>query len=191
MNDQPHPGSPQADLSPPTPAAVQDWRSQRVRPELRAEMDALYADYAAALDQQRYQDWLKFFTDDCRYTIQSRENHARGLPLAAMAFESLGMLKDRVYGVVETLIHQPYSQRHVLGPLRFLQTQALDDPSRATLRLECNYAVFRVKLNHLPEVFSVGRYLDTWRYSESGWKLADKLVVFDSDLVANSMIYPL
>jgi salicylate 5-hydroxylase small subunit len=181
----------EAEASPLVRAEVQDWRSQRVRPELRAEMDALYADYAAALDQQRYQDWLKFFTDDCRYTIQSRENHARALPLAAMAFESLGMLKDRVYGVVETLIHQPYSQRHVFGPLRFLHTQDLDDPTRATLRLECNYAVFRVKLNHLPEVFSVGRYLDTWRFAESGWKLADKLVVYDSDLVANSMIYPL
>ena len=163
----------------------QAWRSLRVDPALRSEMDALYADYAAALDQARYQDWLKFFTDDCEYKIQSRENHARGLPLAIMAFESLGMLQDRVYGVVETLIHQPYTQRHVLGPLRFLSA------SVGELRVECNYAVFRVKLNHMPEVFYVGRYLDSWRYTESGWKLSKKLIVFDSDLIANSIIYPL
>jgi salicylate 5-hydroxylase small subunit len=164
----------------------QSWRSLRVDPALRSEMDALYGDYAAALDQARYQDWLKFFTDDCEYKIQSRENHARGLPLATMAFESLGMLQDRVYGVVETLIHQPYTQRHVLGPLRFLSASAGEQ-----LSIECNYAVFRVKHNHLPEVFNVGRFLDTWRFTESGWKLSNKLVVFDSDLVANSIIYPL
>jgi salicylate 5-hydroxylase small subunit len=164
----------------------QAWRSLRVDPALRSEMDALYADYAAALDQARYQDWLKFFTDDCEYKIQSRENHARGLPLATMAFESKGMLQDRVYGVVETLIHQPYTQRHILGPLRFLNASAGE-----RLSIECNYAVFRVKLNHLPEVFNVGRYLDTWIFTESGWKLSHKLVVFDSDLIANSIIYPL
>ena len=164
----------------------QAWRSLRVDPALRSEMDALYADYAAALDQARYQDWLKFFTDDCEYKIQSRENHARGLPLATMSFESLGMLQDRVYGVVETLIHQPYTQRHVLGPVRFLRASVGEQ-----LTIECNYAVFRVKLNHLPEVFNVGRYLDSWRYTDSGWKLSKKLVVFDSDLIANSIIYPL
>jgi salicylate 5-hydroxylase small subunit len=165
---------------------MQTWRSLRVDPALRGEMDALYADYAAALDQARYQDWLKFFTDDCEYKIQSRENHARGLPLATMAFESLGMLQDRVYGVVETLIHQPYTQRHVLGPLRILSVE-----TNKQVQIECNYAVFRVKLNHLPEVFNVGRFLDTWLYTESGWKISNKLVVFDSDLIANSMIYPL
>jgi salicylate 5-hydroxylase small subunit len=164
----------------------QSWRSLRVDPVLRGEMDALYADYAAALDQARYQDWLKFFTEDCEYKIQSRENHARNLPLATMAYESLGMLQDRVYGVVETLIHQPYTQRHVLGPLRFLSAIANEK-----LSIECNYAVFRVKLNHLPEVFNVGRFLDTWRFTESGWKLSHKLVVFDSDLIPNSIIYPL
>ena len=164
----------------------QAWRSLRVDPALRSELDALYADYAAALDQARYQDWLKFFTDDCEYKIQSRENHARGLPLATMSFESLGMLQDRVYGVVETLIHQPYTQRHVLGPVRFLRASVGEQ-----LTIECNYAVFRVKLNHLPEVFNVGRYLDSWRYTDSGWKLSKKLVVFDSDLIANSIIYPL
>ncbi len=164
----------------------QSWRSLRVDPALRSEMDALYADYAAALDQARYQDWLRFFTDNCEYKIQSRENHARGLPLATMAFESRGMLQDRVYGVVETLIHQPYTQRHVLGPLRFLSATPNEK-----LSIECNYAVFRVKLNHLPEVFNVGRFLDTWCFTESGWKLSHKLVVFDSDLIPNSIIYPL
>ena len=44
-----------------------------------------------------------------------RENHERGFPLATLAFESKGMLRDRVYGIRETLFHDPYYQRHVVG----------------------------------------------------------------------------
>ena len=175
----------------PMQAGSAAWRSLRVDPALRSELEGLYADYASALDERRYEDWLKFFTEDCKYKVQSRENHSRGLPLATLAFESRGMLQDRIYGVVETLFHQPYYQRHVLGPLRFIEVLNEGEPMERLVRTECNYSVFRVKLNALPEVFNVGRYLDTWRFSESGWKLADKLVVFDSDLIANSMIYPI
>ncbi|PJI51525.1 salicylate hydroxylase, partial [Methylobacterium radiotolerans] len=30
-----------------------------------------------------------------------------------MAFESRGMLRDRIYGATETIFHDPYYQRHV------------------------------------------------------------------------------
>lgn len=41
------------------------------------------------------------------YKLQPRENHERGFPLATLAFDSKGMLKDRVYGIRETLFHDP------------------------------------------------------------------------------------
>ncbi len=83
-----------------------------------------------------------------------RENHERGLPLATLAFESKGMLKDRVYGIRETLFHDPYYQRHVVGaPL-------VHSGSAERIESEANYAVFRTKLNELSTVFNVGRYLD-------------------------------
>ncbi len=56
--------------------------------------------------------WPEFFTEDCSYRLQPRENHERGFPLATLSFESKGMLKDRVYGIRETLFHDPYYQRH-------------------------------------------------------------------------------
>jgi salicylate 5-hydroxylase small subunit len=45
-------------------------RSVPLEPALLAEVVALYADYAAALDDQRYDDWVALFTDDCRYVLQ-------------------------------------------------------------------------------------------------------------------------
>ena len=75
----------------------------------------LYADYASAVDSGHWDLWPEFFTDECVYRLQPRENHERGFPLATLSFESKGMLKDRVYGIKETLFHDPYYQRHVVG----------------------------------------------------------------------------
>ncbi|MEP6722414.1 MAG: nuclear transport factor 2 family protein, partial [Variovorax sp.] len=73
----------------------------------------LYADYAQSVDSGNWDLWPEFFTDDCIYKLIPRENHERGFPLATLFFESKGMLKDRVYGIRETLFHDPYYQRHV------------------------------------------------------------------------------
>ena len=39
--------------------------------------------------------------------MQARENFDRGLPLALIALESRGMMKDRVYGITQTIYHGP------------------------------------------------------------------------------------
>ena len=44
--------------------ATSESRGLRVDPVLRAELDALYADYAAALDEARWDDWIALFADD-------------------------------------------------------------------------------------------------------------------------------
>ena len=74
----------------------------------------LYADYAAAVDSGQWSLWPEFFTEQCVYKVQPRENFERGFPLATLFLTSKGMLKDRVYGIQETLYHDPYYQRHVV-----------------------------------------------------------------------------
>ena len=44
----------------------------------------LYADYAGAVDSGQWDSWPDFFTDDCVYRLQPRENHERGFPLARL-----------------------------------------------------------------------------------------------------------
>ncbi len=95
-------------MSMKTPIDFADWFA----------LQQLYADYASALDAADWDRWPGFFTEDCVYRLQPRENHERGLPLATLSFDSQGMLKDRVYGIRETLFHDPYYQRHVIGAPR-------------------------------------------------------------------------
>ncbi len=154
-------------------------------PERFQQLLGLYADYAAVLDAGDWERWPGFFTADCRYRVQPRENFDQGLPLCTMAFESQGMLRDRVYGISNTLFHEPYYQRHVIGVPRVL------DAGEASMKVEANYAVFRTKPSEPSTVFNVGRYLDTIVVTAEGLRFADKLVVFDSELIANSLIYPL
>jgi salicylate 5-hydroxylase small subunit len=114
-----------------------------------------------------------------------RENHERGLPLATMSFESKGMLKDRAYAIRETLFHDPYYQRHVVGLPRLLG----DDGTQ--IRCEANYAVFRTKPSALTTVFNVGRTLDVVQRTAAGLRFAERLVVYDSEMIPNSIIYPI
>jgi salicylate 5-hydroxylase small subunit len=145
----------------------------------------LYADYAAAVDAQDWDRWVGFFTEDCEYKVQPRENHERGFPLATLALLSRGMLKDRVYGIKETLFHDPYYQRHVVGLPRVLRRDG------DVIEAEANYAVFRTKLSQESTVFNVGRYLDRVRVTTDGLKFASRLCIYDTEMIPNSMIYPI
>lgn len=153
--------------------------------ETRFALQDLYAAYAACLDAGRFDEWPEFFTDDCLYRVVPRENFDQGLPLSTMELHGKGMLKDRVYGVQSTLFHAPYYQRHLIGPLHLLSQDG------ATIELETNYCVVRTKRDLPSELFNVGRYVDRVEATADGLKFARKLCVFDSELIPNSMIYPL
>ncbi len=151
---------------------------------LQMEIDQLNAAYAAALDEKRFDAWPEFFVEDGQYKVQARENFDRGLPLALIALESRGMMKDRVYGITQTIYHAPYYTRHVISPA--LVTARKDHVVSA----QSNYAVFRTRPGGASEVYNVGRYIDRIVRPESGLKFASRLCVYDSEMVLNSLIYP-
>lgn len=153
--------------------------------ELFFQLQALYTDYALAVDSGHWDAWPEFFTDECEYKLQPRENHERGFPLSTLSFESKGMLMDRAYAIRETLFHDPYYQRHVVGtPV----VRALRD---GVIHSEANYAVFRTKYNKDSTVFNVGRYIDEVVTSPQGLKFAKRWCIYDSEMIPNSIIYPI
>lgn len=152
---------------------------------LRFAIHDLYAAYASCLDERRYTEWPRFFTEDCIYQIIPRENVEANLPLATLALESRAMLRDRVKGVTETLFHAPYHQRHIIGLPRVVAT------GETGIRCETNYLVLRTRRNELSEVFNTGRYVDLIARTPEGLRFAEKRCVFDSEMIPNSIIYPL
>ncbi|WP_061960123.1 aromatic-ring-hydroxylating dioxygenase subunit beta [Cupriavidus pauculus] len=146
---------------------------------------SLYANYAAVVDNGEWDRWPDFFIDDCVYRVQPRENFDRGLPLATLSFESKGMLKDRVFGIRETLFHDPYYQRHIISaPL-------VRECTADKIVVETNYVVIRTKPDQMSEVFNVGRSYDTVVQTPDGLRFSKRLCVFDSEMIPNSLIYPI
>lgn len=153
--------------------------------ETHMALSRLYADYALAVDSGHWDLWPEFFTEQCVYKLIPRENHERGFPLCTLSFTSKGMLKDRVYGIKETLYHDPYYQRHVVGAPVVRKVEG------ERIHAEANYAVFRTKLDKESTVFNVGRYIDTLVQTPEGLKFAERLCVYDSEMIPNAIIYPI
>jgi salicylate 5-hydroxylase small subunit len=149
------------------------------------ELVRLYSDYASAVDSAQWEQWVEFFAEECEYKVQPRENFERGFPLCTLALLSKNMLKDRVYGIHETLYHDPYYQRHVVG------LPIVREVSDGVIVSEANYAVFRTKLSGDSTVFNVGRYLDRIRREGDALKFVSRLCIYDSEMIPNSIIYPI
>jgi salicylate 5-hydroxylase small subunit len=139
---------------------------------------------AQILDSNDLSGWPDLFTAQGCYQLQSRENFDAGLPLSVMHLTSQGMLRDRVVAVSGTIYHQPYYQCHVCS------APMLTTISGSAVRSESSYLVVRTQRDCMPHILSVGRYIDDIVLQDGAWLFAQRLVVFDNDLIANSIIKP-
>ena len=74
--------------------------------------------------------------------------------------------------------------RYIISPARI--TSYIGDVMMAG----ANYAVFRTKPGSVSEVYSVGRYIDELIKKGDSWKFRSRLCVYDSEMILNSLIYP-
>lgn len=153
------------------------------------ELANLYSDYAMVCDSAEWEKWPEFFIEEGTYRLQPRENFDQGLPLCLLALESKNMIKDRVYGVKETMYHDPYYQRHIVGAPRIVSIERGLEGERITS--EANYTVIRTKYDGDSTVFNVGYYRDVIVRRPEGLKFQSRLCVYDSEMIANSIIYPI
>lgn len=146
----------------------------------------LYADYARLLDDGPLEDWPLLFLEECLYLAVPRENHDAGLPLATLRCESRAMLQDRVRAVQETIMYEPRYLRHHITQIRPLPR------TDGSLDVTAHYSVVEVLQDEVPRILSVGRYLDVvTQASDGALRFAEKRVIYDSEMVPNTLVYPL
>lgn len=153
--------------------------------ELRNALEDLYAQYTGCLDEERFEEWPDFFTDACIYKIIPRINFERGLPLAIWLCESKGYLQDRVVAIRKTSVYGPRYVRRMVSGIRVMNASA------GEIEVRANYTVFETLPDEFTRVFSVGQYRDRVVTIDGAMKFKEKLCIFDSELVPNSLIYPL
>ncbi len=153
--------------------------------QLFYELYDLYARYTEALDDGPLERWPEFFTEQCMYQIIPRDNYDQNLPVAIMRCESRAMIEDRVTAVNETMMYEPRYLRHHTSDIR------IEDPTDSNVNVRANFSVIEVLPDELPRILIAGRYLDRLEQSdENGWRFKEKLCVFDSVLVPNSIVFP-
>lgn len=153
---------------------------------LRQEIEEFNTAYAAALDEQRLQDWPEFFTEDALYVISARENFERGLPVGLIYCENRGMLADRAFAIQKTEMFAPRYLRHFIANTRVLKVGA-DERIEAT----ANYIILQTLFDR-PEttLHQVGTYYDVFRRVDGRLLIAERKCIYDNLLVANSLVYP-
>jgi len=153
--------------------------------ELRLALEDLYAAYIGCLDEERFEEWPGFFTDPCVYKIVPRENFERGLPLATWLCESRGYLLDRVTAIRKTAMYAPRTMRRMVSAIR------IEGWDGDALKARANYLALETLQDELTRVFNTGQYHDTLVVEDGRLRFREKICVFDSELVPNSLIYPL
>jgi 3-phenylpropionate/cinnamic acid dioxygenase small subunit len=143
-----------------------------------------YGAYYAALDDVRLEEWPGFFTDPCLYRIVPRENFERNLPLSTFWADSKAMLLDRVTGVRKTLVFAPRYYR------RFPSAYRVSSEANG-LRVRHNILVMQTLRDMPSEVVLCGESRDLLVAGQDGPLLRERVVIFDSEMILNSLIYPI
>jgi len=151
------------------------------------DRDALrdfFDDYYTGLDDVRLEEWPSFFTEDCLYRIIPRENFEAGYTLCTMQAESRGMLVDRVMGLTRTQMYAPRYYRRFPGPLRIVSR---DDNG---VRTRHNLLVVQTLIDKQSDIVLCAVCHDLLVRENEGPRLRQRIVVFDSEMIPNSLIYP-
>ena len=83
-----------------------------------------------------------------------------------------------------TAVYAPRTFRHLIGQFRI----KLETPER--IRVRANYVVFQTLVDDLTRIQNAGKYIDLIVRTPEGLRFQEKICVFDSVLVPNSLIYP-
>jgi anthranilate 1,2-dioxygenase small subunit len=151
--------------------------------QLREQAHDLLEIYGRLLDEDKLEDWVDLFAENCHYEIVSRENREQNLPLSLMLCDNKDMLRDRIFSLREANIFNIHRDCHVIGLVHATE----DEGITAT----APYALFQSNQEGDSRLFSVGRYyLDLLRNGDT-LRIAKQIVVVDTGAIPTLLATPI
>lgn len=149
----------------------------------------LFDDYYATLDDVRLHEWPDFFTQDCLYRVIPRENYEAGYTLCTMQAESRGMLKDRVTGLTRTQMYAPrYYRRFPTAPRIVAEGEGPD--AKPYVQVRHNLLLVQTLIDKTSDIVLSAVCHDKVVVDEGRLRFVERIVVFDSEMIPNSLVYP-
>jgi 3-phenylpropionate/cinnamic acid dioxygenase small subunit len=149
--------------------------------EMLSRIAALNAEYAAAIDDDRLEDWPNFFDDDCLYKITSADNLRDGNEAGIVYADSRSMLADRVLALRRANIYERQSYRHIVGTSRQTGPDAAETP----------FLVVRTMRDGRMDLFVAGRYRDRLHDDAGTLRFKERIVICDSSHFDTLVAIPL
>lgn len=153
--------------------------------ELERRVRDLLDRYVRVIDDDRLEEWPGLFTAEGVYEITTRENHARGLPLALMSCHGRGMMQDRVTGYRRINVYEPHRYHHQLSGLQ------LEQQPDGSVRALCGFLVVRTLHTGATFIFATGVYEDRIVEEAGALRFAQRRAITDSRQTDTLLVIPL
>jgi len=154
--------------------------------ELERRVRDLQDRYLRVIDDDLLEQWPGLFTPDGLYTVTTRENHARGLPLALMSCRGQGMMQDRVTGLRKINVYEPHRYHHQVSGLQ------CEQPENGVVRCVSGFLVVRTMHTGGTSIFATGVYHDLIVEGEDGeLRFRERLAITDSRQTDTLLVIPL
>jgi 3-phenylpropionate/cinnamic acid dioxygenase small subunit len=151
---------------------------------VKSAIQDLFDSYMDCLDDERFERWPQFFTEDAVYKIVARENVERDLPLATWSCLSRGMMQDRVVAIRNACVFSARYMRHVAGVVR------VTGEEDGTFIAGLSFSVFETPQDEASRIFLVGKYRAKIVITDDGLRFQELLVIYDTSLIPGLLVFP-
>ena len=152
---------------------------------IRAVENLIY-EWARQIDEDHVEAITDLMLEDGRYTVKSRFNHDRDLPMAVIDSHSAAQLRDRIKSMRVANIYEPHHYRHILSGIQILNEEA------GVLHVRSNYLVIRtMALDGDMKIFSTGQCQDQIVLTAGGPKFKKRLFLYDSRIIETLLVVPI
>jgi anthranilate 1,2-dioxygenase small subunit len=147
----------------------------------------LLAEWAHAIDDDRVEQIAALMHPEGRYTVTSRFNHDRGLPMAIIDARSAAQLRDRIKSMRLANIYQPQHYRHVISGI-----QVIGQTPFGLLQVRSSFVVVRtLELMGDSILFASGQCHDLIDPQGEMPRFVERRMVYDSRAVETLMVIPI
>lgn len=154
--------------------------------EHHRQVENLVFEWARAIDEDRVEAVCELLLPDGRYTVQSRFNADRGLPLALIDAHSAAQLRDRIKAMRIANIYEPHHYRHLVSGVQIVGEES------GTLQVRSNFVVVRT-MDRDGEMllFASGQCQDLVDVSADAPRFRSRRLLLDSRVIETLLVIPL